>query len=119
MTWRITDRATFEALRRSGKRARSGPVSVVFLDDGGERARVAYAIGRRVGGAVERNRLRRRLRSAVSEIEGEAGLSPGAYLLAPSRETSTLGYEELVSTVHRAIRRVQPEDPPRLGAKSD
>lgn len=119
MTWRITDRATFVALRRTGKRARCGPVSVVFLDDGRERARVAYAIGRRAGGAVERNRLRRRLRSAVSEIEGEAGLSPGAYLVAPSRETSMLGHEELVSTVHRAIRRVQRDDVPRLGAKSD
>jgi ribonuclease P protein component len=119
VTWRITDRATFEALRRTGKRARCGPVSVVFLDDGRERARVAYAIGRRAGGAVERNRLRRRLRSSVSEIEGEAGLSPGAYLVAPSRETSTLGHEELVSTVHRAIRRVQRDDAPRLGAKSD
>jgi ribonuclease P protein component len=119
VTWRVTDRATFEALRHDGKRARSGSVSVVFLDDGGDRARVAYAVGRRVGGAVERNRLRRRLRSAVSVIESEAGLSPGAYLVAPSRETSKLEYEELVSTVHRAVRRVHRENAPRLGAESD
>ena len=112
MTWRVTDRATFEALRHDGKRARSGSVSVVFLDDGGDRARVAYAVGRRIGGAVERNRLRRRLRSAVSVIESEAGLSPGAYLVAPSRETSKLEYEELVSTVHRAVRRVHRENAP-------
>ena len=35
VTWRITDRATFEALRRSGRRARCGPVSVVYLNDAG------------------------------------------------------------------------------------
>ena len=110
MTWRVTDRATFEAFRRTGKRARYGPISVIFVDDGGDRARVAYAVGRRMGGAVERNRLRRRLRSAVSVIEDGAGLFPGAYLVAPGRETSKLGYEELVSTVHRAIRRAHGED---------
>jgi ribonuclease P protein component len=107
VTWRITDRATFEVLRRSGKRARCGPVSVVYVEDGGERARVAYAVGRRTGGAVERNRLRRRLRSVVSGIEGEIGLSPGAYLVAPSVGASRLGHEELVSTVRKAMNRVQ------------
>jgi ribonuclease P protein component len=119
VTWRVTDRATFEALRHEGKRARSESVSVVFLADGGDRARVAYAVGRRIGGAVERNRLRRRLRSAVSVVESEAGLSPGAYLVVPSRETSKLEYEELVSTVHKAIGRVQREKARRLGAESD
>lgn len=119
VTWRVTDRATFEAFRHAGKRARYGPIAVTFVDDGGERARVAYAVGRRVGGAVVRNQLRRRLRSAVSAIEDGAGLFPGAYLVAPSRETSTLGYEELVSTVHRAIRRAHGENAPRPGAKSD
>ena len=73
VTWRVTDRATFEALRRSGRRARCGPVSVVYLPDGGDRARVGYAVGRRAGGAVERNRLRRRLRAVVREIEGDKG----------------------------------------------
>ena len=68
---------------------------------------------------MERNRLRRRLRSAVSTIESEAGLSPGAYLVVPSRETSMLEYEELVSTVHTAIGGCIGEMPARLGAESD
>ena len=36
---------------------------------GGDRVRVAYAIGRPVGPAVVRNRVRRRLRAAVREID--------------------------------------------------
>jgi ribonuclease P protein component len=36
------------------------------LDDGAP-PRVAYAVGRRVGSAVTRNRVRRRLRAAVRE----------------------------------------------------
>ena len=120
MGWRIQDRATFEALRRSRHRGRRGHITVTFVAVGDDsRPRVAYAVGRRLGGAVERNRLRRRLRSAVSVIESEAGLSPGAYLVAPGRETSKMEYEELVSTVHKAIRRVQGENARRLGAESD
>jgi len=107
VTWRITDRATFEALRRAGRRARCGPVSVVYLDDDGDRARVGYAVGRRTGGAVERNRLRRRLRAVVQEIETDEGLSPGAYLVASGRETSGLEHEELIRTLREAMRRAQ------------
>ncbi len=107
MTWRITDRATFEALRRSGRRARSGPVSVVFLHDDGDRARVGYAVGRRAGGAVERNRLRRRLRALVGAIETDGELRPGAYLVTPSREATDLGHEELAGTLREAMKRAQ------------
>ncbi len=47
---------------------------------------VAFAIGRKVGTAVVRNRLRRRLRDELAAL-GRAGLlAPGAYLigLAPA-----------------------------------
>lgn len=40
---------------------------------------VAYAIGRAVGGAVERNRLRRRLRPIMSDLA--PSLPPGWYLV--------------------------------------
>jgi ribonuclease P protein component len=42
--------------------------------------RVAFAVGRRVGTAVARNRIRRQLRAVVAELAPE--LAPGAYLLA-------------------------------------
>ncbi len=116
MTWRITDRATFEALRRSGRRARCGPVSVVYLNDDGDRARVGYAVGRRTGGAVERNRLRRRLRVVIQEIETEVGLSPGAYLVAPGRTTTGLAHDELSRTLREAMRRAQMAGTARGGS---
>jgi ribonuclease P protein component len=116
VTWRITDRATFEALRRSGRRARSGPVSVVYLNDDGDRARVGYAVGRRIGGAVERNRLRRRMRAVIQEIEKETGLRPGAYLVAPGRTASGLGHDELSRTLREAMRRAQMAGTARRGS---
>lgn len=56
-------------------------------------ARVAFAIGRNVGNAVTRNRLRRRLRAAIGEIG--AGLEPGAYLFGAGLAAVTLPYEAL------------------------
>ena len=101
MAWRIRDRATFEALRRSDRRARRGPVTVSYTAVGGDReARVAYAVGKRVGKAVVRNRLRRRLRAAV---EGVDGLSPGAYLVAADAAASGLSYEDLRTRVATAM----------------
>jgi ribonuclease P protein component len=80
-TWRIRDRATFDALR-DGRRGHAGPVRVTWRPEpeGGGPPRVAFAVGRRVGSAVARNRLRRQLRAVVAELAGE--LAPGAYLLA-------------------------------------
>lgn len=102
MVWRVTDRATFLALRRSRQRARCGPINVNFTrDDGPMQAKVGYAVGKRVGGAVVRNRLRRRLRSVVSEVEEQ--LRPGSYLVTAAPEANGLTHEELKRRVVRAM----------------
>ena len=108
MVWRIRDRATFEALRRTAQRARRDSVAVAFAVVGEERApRVAYAVGRRTGGAVVRNRVRRRLRAAVREVAPD--LSSGAYLVSAGREASELPFEELKAQVRAAMRAAAEE----------
>jgi ribonuclease P protein component len=97
--WRVRDRATFASLRRDGVRRRVGPISVTRLDDGAEPPRVAYAIGRPVGGAVERNRLRRRLRAVVAGAE----LAPGTYLVGAAPAASALDTEALSGAVREAL----------------
>ena len=102
MGWRIRDRATFEALRRHGQRGRRGHVTVTFVATGDDRVpRVAYAVGKRVGGAVVRNQLRRRLRAVVAEAS--ASLEPGAYLVAAGPEAAGLPYEDLKAQVTAAM----------------
>jgi ribonuclease P protein component len=79
-TWRVRDRATFAALR-DGRRGHAGPVRVTWVQGAPDAPpRVAFAVGRRVGSAVARNRIRRQLRAVVAELAAE--LAPGAYLVA-------------------------------------
>ena len=79
-TWRIRDRATFAALGE-GRRGHAGPVRLTWVPGPGDvPPRVAYAVGRRVGPAVARNRVRRQLRAVAADLAPE--LAPGAYLLA-------------------------------------
>jgi ribonuclease P protein component len=71
-------------------------VSVAFVADDGGHPRIAYGIGRKVGPAVVRNRVRRRLRSAVREIDRERnGLPSGAYLVTVRPDAARLDYTEL------------------------
>jgi ribonuclease P protein component len=79
-TWRIRDRATFAALRQ-GRRGHAGPVRVTWVPGAdGSPPRVAFAVGRRVGSAVARNRIRRQLRAVAGALA--PALAPGAYLLS-------------------------------------
>lgn len=66
--------------------------------------RVAYTIGKRVGGAVVRNRLRRRLRALVAELA--PGLRPGAYLIGTSPEAVPLSHLELRSHLSEALKQL-------------
>jgi len=100
--WRIRDRATFVALRRSERRVRRGPITVTWAPgDPAEPPRVAYAIGRPVGGATERNRVRRRLREIVRNLERPLG--PGAWLIGATPEVAKLSYGELKAVVAEAV----------------
>jgi len=101
---RVHDRATFEALRREGRRGRSGSVTVVFLaDPHGQAVRVAYAVGRRVGSAVVRNRVRRRLRAVMRSVWAEGRLLPGSYLVVAAPTAVGADWDELGRSVRRAV----------------
>ncbi|MEA2391314.1 MAG: Ribonuclease [Solirubrobacteraceae bacterium] len=60
---------------------------------------MAYAIGRHVGPAVTRNRIRRRLRAIVRD----SALTPGAYLVLAGPGAATAGYDELAQHLRAAV----------------
>lgn len=78
-------------------------MTVVYLPAAQRPARVAFAINRRVGNAVVRNKVRRRLRAIVGELDREltpgGGLPAGTYLLTVRPEVTSLSYRELADRV--------------------
>jgi ribonuclease P protein component len=98
---RIRHRGTFVALRRPAGRATAGPLRVSWVPPlpSDPFPLVSYAIGKRCGNAVQRNRLRRRLRAAVDQTR----LAPGSYLVIAQPPAVTLGFRDLASTVGSAM----------------
>src|SRR5699024_5780476 len=82
---RIRKRRTFQALRADGIRVHRGPLSMTHLDDvHDDHRRLAFAIPRRTGTAVVRNRIRRRLRAVLTDLvrEDPALVPHGSILLS-------------------------------------
>jgi ribonuclease P protein component len=97
-TARVRGRAAFVALRHQGRRSRRRAVQVTFVAGDGPPA-VAFSIGRAVGTAVVRNRLRRRLRSILAELT----LDRGNYLVMVSPAAAPLSFAELREQVEACL----------------
>jgi len=116
LTWAVRDRETFARLRGSRTRTRVGAITVTFVSDGpGATPRVAYQVGRRVGGAVVRNRVRRRLRAVVRDVA--ADLAPGAYLVGAGPGAATATFDALQSMVGEALRRMSTDHSTETAAR--
>jgi len=91
---RIHERAIFARLRREGSFVRSGPLwCSVLLDPTLSRPHVAYALGRSVGSAVARNRLRRQLREVVRA--NATTMAPGWYLVGADAPALSMTFGQL------------------------
>jgi ribonuclease P protein component len=106
----MRSREEFSAVMRSGRRAGSATVVVhALVHRAGPPSncpRVGFIVGRTVGGAVTRNRVRRRLRHLIRErlasIPGTPLLIVRALAPAATASTSRLG-DDLDSCLARLI----------------
>jgi ribonuclease P protein component len=104
---RMRQRTEFTETIRRGRGSGRSRVVVHFLRraDTGEAARVGFVVGRAVGGAVIRNRVRRRLRHLVRE---RLTLLPHGSLLVvrANPRAATAGIDELAADLDTALERV-------------
>jgi ribonuclease P protein component len=98
----------FDRFRTDGRRYRHGVLWCTWIADVDARPpRVAYALGRAVGGAVVRNRLRRQLRHAVADEERRGGLPAGWYLIGAGPSAAGVDGAAVRAAVHGLVERVR------------
>jgi ribonuclease P protein component len=101
---RLLKRAEFLAVRRGEKRrGRLFLVEVLDRGDGGI-ARVGYTVTKKVGNAVVRNRIRRRLKEAVRTHAAD-DMAPGSdYVIVGREDLLSAPFNSLKAELSRRIR---------------
>ena len=99
---RLSSTAAIREVYAAGKRASSPSAGCVMLVRGTDTPRVAVVAGRKVGGAVARNRAKRRLRAALTPRMSE--LAPGTHaVVGATSRTATAPFEVLERDLARII----------------
>jgi ribonuclease P protein component len=100
---RLSRSAEFERVYRQGRStANRHLVLYTFPNPSAPRPRLGLSVSRKVGGAVERNRVKRLLREAFAQAEG--GLSPGQDIVVVARpEARELAEREGLEGVDAAL----------------
>jgi ribonuclease P protein component len=84
---RLSRSAEFERVYRQGRStANRHLILYAFPNAAAERPRLGLSVSRKVGGAVERNRVKRLLRESFAQAE--SGLAPGNDLVVVARPSA-------------------------------
>lgn len=106
MIWRIRERDAFARLGRDGARIRTSSLWCTYLPDpAAVPPRLAFAIGRAVGPAVTRNRVRRRLRALLSTSHQ---LPPGWFLIGARPTVNELTFDQLSAELTTLLQKISP-----------
>ena len=98
---RLRKRAEFDRIYKGGERYSSANMTVIFLAGTGG-PRVGFTAGKALGGAVERNRIRRRLREAVRRHLRELKM-PADVVFHPRKSALRADFSQLEAEVERAF----------------
>jgi len=102
-TARLLRHADFERVYKQGKRHFAAHTTVFYLRRmGGAGLRVGFTVGKVVGTAVERNRVRRRLREGVRLHRAEL-IAPVDVVIHPKKSALKARFSELEREIRRAF----------------
>ena len=92
--------ADFDALARRGSARRHRLFTVRVRRNGLGRVRCGFAVSRRVGGAVVRNRIRRRLRELMRALPPEGGFD---VLISAHPRIVDASFQELRAAIDESV----------------
>ncbi|GMR11581.1 MAG: ribonuclease P protein component [Anaerolineae bacterium] len=99
---RLTSTTEFRRVRRTGKSYAHPLILLIASPSIGEHSRYGVTASRAIGGAVRRNRAKRRMRAALREFE----LSPGRDLILVARPgLDEAPWSELVDAVRNLLKK--------------
>jgi ribonuclease P protein component len=104
---RLLKHSDFQHVYKNGKRHFSGPLTAFYVVRGdSEGPRIGLTVGKAVGGSVERNRIKRRMREAVRMHLPE--LSAAVDLVFnPKKAVLSADFTQIAQEVRRAFEVVQ------------
>ena len=103
---RLLKHADFERVYKSGGRHFAAHMTVFYLRTQGPGLRVGFTVGRVLGGAVDRNRMKRRLREAVRRQWPAADFSADV-VINPKRGLLKADFSDILKEVGRAFVAIQ------------
>jgi ribonuclease P protein component len=101
---RLLRHGDFERVYKQGRRHFAPHMTVFYLrrPEGGGGIRAGFTVGRVLGGAVQRNRMKRRLREAVRRHRLAVPL-PVDVVINPKKSLLTADFADLLNQVERAF----------------
>src|SRR5258707_2213966 len=100
---RLLKHADFQAVYRQGRKHFSGNMIAFYRETGDSSGpRVGFTVGKVLGGAVERNRIRRRMRAAVRRHLTELA-QPLDLVLHPRKSVLTLKFAQLDAEIEQVF----------------
>lgn len=104
---RLLKHADFERVYKQGKRHFAANITVFYLRrESGGNPRIGFTVGKALGGAVQRNLMKRRLREAV-RLSGLQPEFPVDIVINPKRSFLSAEFSAIRSEVSAALRAIE------------
>ena len=101
---RLRKTSDFAAVRKGGRSWADSMLVLNALPNDAQASRFGFAVSKRLGNAVERNRIRRRLKAALASADVKCGWD---VVVVARQRARYAGYHSLEGSINRLLQRAE------------